>query len=312
MATTNSLGFGSLSSVSWTSMDGTDLTAGQLAAVNATISGNTAVANLLLAAVNGAVNVDWTSFSLSDLGGGSGVIAARAAQINARLGMNLNGDTVLSLGEWRRIAAELQNDAAREASKRNVSSGGGIKAVNGKWFVNGEEVSLLDVYMAVRVNQVANFDDSLELYMEELKANNKLVKAANQFLAVLRALKPSNTSQQVTGSSVLAAVVTSVDNAGLGLSASSPAAGSAFATFAPIAAKTLDEASEQSAGYNYLKFDTWIEEAKQFVSQKDTENQIAQQKLEQITNRRSEVLEGLTSFIKSQSQTGQSMSRNLG
>jgi hypothetical protein len=31
-----------------------------------------------------------------------------------------------------------------------------------------------------------------------------------------------------------------------------------------------------------------------------------------MTNRRSEVLEGLTSFIKAQSQTGQSMSRNLG
>jgi hypothetical protein len=63
---------------------------------------------------------------------------------------------------------------------------------------------------------------------------------------------------------------------------------------------------------NYLKFETWIEEGKQYVSQKDTDNQIAQQKLEQMNNRRSEVLEGLTSFTKSQSQTGQSMSRNLG
>ena len=312
MATTNSLGFGSLSSVSWTAMDGTGLNASQLATVNANINANGTIANLLLAAVNGAVNEGWSAFALTDLGGSLAASAGWAAQINARLGLNLNRSTELSLGEWRRIAAELQDDAAREASKRDVNSGGGIKAVNGRWYVNGQEVSLLDVYMAVRVNQVANFDDSLALYMEELKANNKLVKAANQFLAVLRALKPSNTSQQVTGSSVLAAVISSVDNAGLGLSASSPSGGSAFATFAPIAAKTLDEASEQSAGYNYLKFETWIEEAKQFVSQKDTENQIAQQKLEQITNRRNEVLEGLTSFIKSQSQTGQSMSRNLG
>lgn len=297
MSTTNSLGFGSLASVAWTPMDGTGLSGAQLTAVNSVISTNTSVSNLLLSAVNGAVNQGWTSFALSDLQGTSAEQSGWASHISSRLGITVARATSLSLGEWRRIAAELQNDAALQASKRAVGSGGGIKTVNGKWYVNGQEVSLLDVYMAVRVNQVSNFDDSLALYMDELKANNKLVKAANDWLARIRTLKPTDTSNSVAWSSVASAA-----------NSFSSTYGYLPSLFMPTGWASVNSASS----YNYLKFDTWIEECKQYVSQKDTDNQIAQQKLEQMTNRRSEVLEGLTSFIKSQSQSGQSMSRNLG
>jgi hypothetical protein len=298
MSTTNSLGFGSLASVAWTPMDGTGLSGAQLTAVNSIITANTSISNRLLSAVNGAVNQSWSSFALSDM---SDTTAAQqtewADQISSRLGITVARGTSLSLGEWRRIAADLQNDAALQASKRAVGSGGGIKTMNGKWYVNGQEVSLLDVYMAVRVNQVSNFDDSLALYMDELKANNKLVKAANDWLARIRTLKPTDTSNSVAWSSVASAA-----------NSFSSTYGYLPSLFMPTGWASVNSASS----YNYLKFDTWIEECKQYVSQKDTDNQIAQQKLEQMTNRRSEVLEGLTSFIKSQSQSGQSMSRNLG
>ena len=296
MSTTNNLGFGSLASVAWTAMDGSSLSGAQLTATNATIGANVTVANKLLAAINGAVNLDLRAFTLADVDPVNAT--AYAAQISNRLGMTVAAGTSLSLGQWRSIAAALQNDAAREASKRGVTDGGGIKAVNGKWYVNGQEVSLLDIYMAVRVNQVSNFDDSLSMFMNELQANNKLVKAANEWLAKIRSLKPTDTSQTVAWSSIATAAT----------SFSSTYGYLPTTTFMPTSTGAVNTGS----GYNYLKFDTWIEECKQYVSQKDTENQIAQQKLEQMTNRRNEVLEGLTSFIKSQSQSGQSMSRNLG
>lgn len=298
MSSTNTLGFGSLASVAWTAMDGTGLSSAQLAAANTTISTNLSLAATLLAAINSAVNLDRSAFALSDLETvNSPQPAAWAGQISQRLGITVGSTTTMSLGEWRRIAADLQTDAAREASKRNASNGGGIKAVNGKWFVNGQEVSLLDVYMAVRVNQVSNFDSSLALYMDELKSNNKLVKAANEWLAKVRSLKPTDTSASVAWSSMAAAANSFSASFGYSPSVFMPTGWAAVNT---------------SSSYNYLKFDTWVEECKQYVSQKDTDNQIAQQKLEQMTNRRSEVLEGLTSFIKAQSQSGQSMSRNLG
>jgi hypothetical protein len=278
-------------------MDGSSLSSSQLSSVNGVINTNTQLANALLSAINGAVNLDWKSFALSDLGVSSAQQSNWSSQISSRLGVAVGNTTDLSLGEWRRIAADLQNDAAREASKRAVNSGGGIKAVNGKWYVNGQEVSLLDVYMAVRVNQVSNFDSSLALYMDELKSNNKLVKAANEWLAKVRSMKPTDTSGSVAWSSMAAAASSFSSSYGYSPSVFMPTGWAAVNT---------------SSSYNYLKFDTWVEECKQYVSQKDTENQIAQQKLEQMTNRRSEVLEGLTSFIKAQSQSGQSMSRNLG
>ena len=144
---------------------------------------------------------------------------------------------------------------------------------------------------------MSNFDSSLALYMDELKSNNKLVKAANEWLAKVRSLKPTDTSASVAWSSLATAA-----------SSFSSSYGYSPSIFMPTGWAAVNAASS----YNYLKFETWVEECKQYVSQKDTDNQIAQQKLEQMTNRRSEVLEGLTSFIKAQSQTGQSMSRNLG
>jgi len=59
-------------------------------------------------------------------------------------------------------------------------------------------------------------------------------------------------------------------------------------------------------------WDTYIDDVKGYVDAKDTDNQTVQQKLEQMTNRRSEVLDGLTSFAKAQTQTGSSFARNLG
>ena len=46
MATTNSLGFGSLASVAWTDMNGTGLTSAQLAEVNTDISAATTIASV--------------------------------------------------------------------------------------------------------------------------------------------------------------------------------------------------------------------------------------------------------------------------
>ncbi len=308
MTTVNSSGFGALASVAWTPMDGTGLSATDLQFVNFRITVNTTLASDILKAVNGAVNSGRTAFSLEDLYPTGSTTPGNLNLTNIAnhlsvVGLTLDKSTALSLTAWRKIATDLENDAALQASKRSVTSGGGVKSVNGKWYVNGQEVSLLDVYMAVRVNQVSNFDDSLALYMNELTQNNNLVKAANDWLARLRALKPDDTSSRVPFASIN----------GIATSFSSTY-GYFPSQFMPVAWGNLYPSGVPHTGgnYLYLTFDTWIEECKQYVSQKDTDNQIAQQKLEQMTNRRSEVLDGLTSFIKSQSQTGQGLSRNLG
>ncbi|MEK9871534.1 MAG: hypothetical protein VW831_17560 [Gammaproteobacteria bacterium] len=155
---TNELGFGSLSSVAWSDMTGTDLTADQLAEVNEEIATDLTISNTLLQAINEAVSDDRTSFSLSDLGDVflltsiNSDVPARdddandwADYISGVTGNQISASNDLSLSEWRRIAAELQDDASLQASKRDpAGEGGGIKATNGNWFINGQQVSLLE------------------------------------------------------------------------------------------------------------------------------------------------------------------------
>jgi hypothetical protein len=301
---TNTLGFGSLASVAWTDMNGLTLSSDQKAIVTANKTKAELIASQLLAAIKASVNQEWTQFSLYDFVTDSTVsgqsrnstLSDWTTFLKQSVGLEVSATRTLSPGEWRRVAADLQDYAAKEASKRAPADGGGIKNINGHWFVNGQQVALLDVYMAVRVNQVANFDDSLNIYIEELNSNNTLVKQANDWLAKLRSLKPADTSNTVSWADVT--------NKGLQWS-------STFnqANYTP---QSVFMPNANTSTGNYQRVDTWIEEVKSYVDSKDSDNQTVQQKLEQMTNRRSEVLEGLTSFVKSQSQTGQSFSRNLG
>jgi len=307
---TNNVGFGSLASVAWTAMDGTGLNAAQTISLKASLASVKDIYQTLLSSIKGAVNLGWTAFSLNDINSlSAGTRTSYAGLINSTANQSVSPSISLSLAQWREVAARMQDYYARESSKLGANDGGGIKNVNGHWFINGQQVSLLDVYMSVRVNQVSNFDDSLAIYMEELKANNKLVKAANEWLAKIRTMKPTNTSDTVTWGDIRSAARVFYSSLGYNpMKAFMPTSWAQGVAAGDAAENTVNDGTRS----NYLKFETWIEEGKQYVSQKDTDNQIAQQKLEQMNNRRSEVLEGLTSFTKSQSQTGQSMSRNLG
>ena len=300
--TTNTLGFGSLASVAWTDMNGTGLDAGQLTSVNGELGNATVIANTLLDVIKGAVNVGMSAFSLTNLDSGYfaktslGSAAADtpvdwAEFILRTTGTNVTATQDWSLSQWRRVAADLQDYAAQEASKRSSANGGGVKNVNGHWFVNGQQLSLLDVYMAVRVNQVSNFDESLQIYIQELNNNNRLVKAANEWLNALRGSKPTDTVQ----ASPLPSTAAFVAKWGF----------NPVTTFMP-------NTNPGAALSKNLKYEQFLDETKSYVDSRDTENQTVQQKLEQMTNRRSEVLEGLTSFAKAQSQTGSSFARNLG
>lgn len=307
MSSTNQLGFGSLASVAWTEMTGTNLSSTQLAAVNADINNASAIAATLMDVIKSAVRQGWTEFKLTD-------IAAEAFKatnlrtsttatnddtandwadyIASITGDALSSTQTLSLSQWRGVAAALQDHAAQEASKRNpASAGGGVKTVNGNWYLNGQQLSLMDAYMAIRVNQVANFDDVLNVYITDLNENNRLVKAANEWLSQLRAKKPTDTASTSTITAAMRSSFSSV----WGLDP--------YTTFQPKATAT--------AGKDTV-WDTFIDDIKGYVDSKDTANQTVQQKLEQMTNRRSEVLDGLTSFAKAQTQTGTTFSRNLG
>jgi len=205
-----------------------------------------------------------------------------------------------SLDEWRQLIADARTWIAREESKLDPGKGsgtdarsvGGVQVHNGKWFVAGQEVTYDDVYFAVRVNQVANIDTNLNDYVGVIQKNNAKVKQANEFLSTLRTYKPTSTSATVSLSDLQ-----KIRNSFSSLYGYDPAT-------------RFDLKMTAAAGQT--SFDTWIETVKSAVSDLQSDNQTAQLKMERLNNQRSEVLEGLTSFTKGQSQTGASISRNVG
>ena len=58
-------------------------------------------------------------------------------------------------------------------------------------------------------------------------------------------------------------------------------------------------------------FGIWLNDVKAYVDDKDADNQALQQKLQQKSNRRDEVLEAMVTFASKQSKTGANMAGNL-
>jgi hypothetical protein len=205
-----------------------------------------------------------------------------------------------SLDEWRDMVADARVFIAREESKLAPGKGtgtlaretGGVQVHNGKWYVAGQEVTYDDVYFAVRVNQVANIDTNLNDYVSVIQKNNAKVKQANEFLTTLRTYKPTSTSATVSLSDL-----TKIRNS--------------FSSLYGYDPSTRFDLKMTAAG-GQTSFDSWIETVKSAVSDLQSDNQTAQLKMERLNNQRSEVLEGLTSFTKGQSQTSASISRNVG
>jgi hypothetical protein len=61
----------------------------------------------------------------------------------------------------------------------------------------------------------------------------------------------------------------------------------------------------------YQNFNLWLNDVKAYVDDKDQDNQALQQKLQQKSNRRDEVLEAMVTFASKQSKTGANMAGNL-
>jgi len=309
--TENTAGAGALAGVAWTPMEGTRLTAPMLAAVNNDVATATSMAEALLEAANGAFNLGWQTLSLSDLAAGAGLgerLLLQRTQLqgspnqdspadwSAFLGRALGSapapDEPMSLAQWRQLASDLQRFAALQASRRTTSeqSWGGVAHANGQWFVNGQALSLQDLFTAVRVNQVANLDEFLSGLTNDISANNALLEAAREWMATIRSKQPTGSANgQIT---------TGDRNTFIAKWGYDPT----------VFSNTIAFDSGQSA----LTFDRWLNSLKTYVDLKSTENQTLQVDLGRKADRRSEAIEAIVSFLGKSDTTGSLMANNLG
>lgn len=312
---TNSNGVGTLAHVAWTPLEGAGLSPAQTTSVTHDVKTALAMAKALLEAANSAFNLGWIRFSLNDLTAPNGLAGGTyltrtdlrvgtttsttddtpgdwAAFMGRALGSGPATGQARSLGEWRRLAADLQQYAALQASRRDATWGiaGSVTHAHGQWYANGQALSLLDLFTAARVNQVANHDDALDGFMSEIQANSRRLKAAREWAETIRSVKPAS------GTGTWPAAAETPFTAKWGFNPRTE-----FHKTAPVTTAT-----------SYQTFDIWLNDIKTYIDLKDTDNQKLQQKLTQKENRRGEVLEAMVSFAGNQSKTGSLMAGNLG
>ena len=124
--------------------------------------------------------------------------ALTLAQVNAQTGLSLTENSKLTADQWRLVIHKLKEASYKGASKLTLVDGGGIKTYGGKWYVNGEEVSYMDVIFAVRVNQLFVISNNVTNFLTQVQKNNKLIKAANAISAIFSAMSPSSSTGTVT------------------------------------------------------------------------------------------------------------------
>ena len=309
MSSINSGGLGSINSVTYTSLDGLDLSASQITDTTNKVQTSSAIAGKIQQAVNSLVYQNLTGCTLSDIFNASTTptLAQATAFLQTNLNASVTGNQHLTLDDLKTIKKALDNFGNKEASKLPGNSGGGIKSVNGNFYVNGQEVTIQDVFMAVRVNQLANFEDQINAYMNQLQKNNDLARAANEWITTLNNMTPTDTTNHITPASFLSKQQAFCSKYGYDPVARFMPTSASGAGTSVVGGKTFallpDAISTKMSGY--------VTDAKNYVSTINTENQTAQTYLDQLNNKRSEVLDSITNFTKSEGQIQQDMSSKL-
>jgi hypothetical protein len=309
MSTINTGALGAVNSVTYTSLDGLNLSASQITDTTSKVQTASTIAGSFQQAVNALLYQNLDGCSLNELfnANSTPTLAQVTAFLQTNLNASVNPNQMLSIDDLKTLKKALDGYANQEASKLPGNSGGGIKSVNGSFYVNGQEVTIQDVFMAVRVNQLANFEDQINAYMSELQKNNDLAKAANAWITTLNNLTPTNTTDSITTACFLSA-----QEAFYSQYHYDP-----VARFMPTSASGAGTTNVGGVTYAELptaistKISAYVTDAKNYVTNINSENQTAQTYLDQLNNKRSEVLDSITNFTKSEGQVQQDMSSKL-
>ena len=309
MSSINTGAVGGVNSVTYTSLNGLDLTASQITDTTSKVLTASTMASKLQQAVNSLQYQNLSSCSLADLftASSSPTLAQATAFLQSNLNATVTSHQQLSIDDLKTLKKALDGFGNQEASKLPGNAGGGIKSVNGSFYVNGQEVTIQDVFMAVRVNQLANFEDQISAYMNQLQKNNDLAKAANAWITTLNNLTPTDTTTTIHTDCFLAA-----QKAFYSQYSYDP-----VARFMPTSASGQGTTNVGGVDYAKLpdaistKISAFVTDAKNYVTNINSEQSTAQTYLDQLNNKRSEVLDSITNFTKSEGQVQQDMSSKL-
>jgi len=240
-----------------------------------------------------------------------------------------------SLDQWSQAVEELEHWAGANASRLPPGAGGGTRNVRGTWYVNGEPWSLSELFTVNRVNTLSEIDRMVAESLNVIAANNDAAKALTVLMQKLFKKYNENkweieTHKKVNSGWVEWAAKYELNEQGytlgnLGGNSSPYITGNSEYgyTFARLLAQADKHIGPDSlirkldglgtgvtAGLQKEDFRAMIDEVEQILGAFSADNQVAQLRNETLFNSRSNLLEGLGTFLKGQQTTRSTVARN--
>lgn len=222
----------------------------------------------------------------------------------------------LSLGQWSNAEATLAEHVARLSSMLAPGEGGGVHHARGQWFVNGQDFTLAEMVMAIRMGNLSDLDKTLETDLNTMLANTSL---ARQLLSILANMKwqrgqaEADTTEGSLGPEFngVAQYKVFVEAAGLSVDRLNELGTrfkgeNSYLSRAGLAAE-LEGGTISSADYD----ETMIEIQSLFDSV-NTENDVKRLQVQARQNERTNMLEGMSNFYSGVSAVNLIAARNLG
>jgi hypothetical protein len=241
----------------------------------------------------------------------------------------------VSLDQWSQAVEELEHWAGATASMLPPGAGGGTRNVRGTWYVNGEPWSLSELFTVNRVNTLSEIDRMVAESLNVIAANNDAAKALTVLMQKLFKKYNENkweieTHKKVNSGWVEWAAKYELNEQGytlgnLGGNSSPYITGNSEYgyTFARLLAQADKHIGPDSlirkldglgtgvtAGLQKEDFRAMIDEVEQILGAFSADNQVAQLRNETLFNSRSNLLEGLGTFLKGQQTTRSTVARN--
>ena len=219
----------------------------------------------------------------------------------------------LTLGQWSNAEEALMKHVARLNSMLAPGEGGGVQHARGHWFVNGQDFTLAEMVMAIRMGNLNGLDKALETDLNTMLANTSL---ARQLLSILSNMKwqrgQSDTDATFESDPIFDSITQFkdfADEAGLSLQRLREL-GLQFrgSNSQLLAAGTAAEIAEALSETDYAE--TMLEIQSLFDSV-NTENDVKRLRVQARQNERMNMLEGMSNFYSGVSAVNQIAARNL-
>jgi hypothetical protein len=256
----------------------------------------------------------------------------------------------VSLDQWSQAVDALEHWAGATASMLPPGAGGGTRNVRGTWYVNGEPWSLSELFTVNRVNTLSEIDRMVADSLNVIAANNEAAKALTALMEKLFKKyyenqwdSTANNSRYTKVSKSWVDAVGQYDQDSVSVSGRNPwTEGNEYinssnnatnidyaVTFSELKAyadkhigsdsmvSKMDGAGtvnsnggSTAVGLGKEDFRAMIDEVEQILGAFSADNQVAQLRNETLFNSRSNLLEGLGTFLKGQQNTRSTVARN--